>query len=179
MTFFRRNVPLAAVAVLLLGALLHGNASAQDAGGTLKKIADRNEIVLGYRESSIPFSYLDDDQKPIGYSIDLCLRIVDALRTSLNRPDLKVGYTPVTPATRIPLMANGTIDLECGSTSNTVDRQTQVAFAPTTFVTTTRFVVEEGRRLPHLRGPEGQDDRAPRPARRRSASSTRSTRRKE
>jgi glutamate/aspartate transport system substrate-binding protein len=138
---------LRATAVLVVSAVafaLSATGHAQEAAGTLKKISERNEIVIGYRESSIPFSYLDDNQKPIGYSIDICMRIVDALKTELKRPGLQVGFTPVTPATRIPLMANGTIDLECGSTSNTIDRQTQVAFAPTTFVTTTRFVSKKG-----------------------------------
>jgi len=135
--------------ITILGFLLSDLAfstasSAQETSSTLKKVAERNEIVIGYRESSIPFSYLDDNQKPIGYSIDICNKIVDAVRAELKRPNVLVTYTPVTPSTRIPLMANGTIDLECGSTSNTVDRQKQVSFAPTTFVTTTRFVSKKG-----------------------------------
>jgi glutamate/aspartate transport system substrate-binding protein len=119
-------------------------AHADEMVGTLKKIADRNEIVIGHRESSIPFSYLDDNQKPIGYSIDICNRIVDDVKAALKRPNLVVTYSAITPSTRIPLLANGTIDLECGSTSNTIDRQKQVSFAPTTFVTTTRFVSRKG-----------------------------------
>ena len=128
---------VSALCSLLFGGI---NARAQELTGTLKKVADRNEIVIGHRESSIPFSYLDDAQKPIGYSIDICNRVVDAVKAELKRPTLQVTYAAITPSTRIPLMANGTIDLECGSTSNTTDRQTQVGFAPTTFVTTTRFV---------------------------------------
>jgi glutamate/aspartate transport system substrate-binding protein len=127
---------------LLFGIVAIGHAD--EPSGTLKKIEDRNEIVVGHRESSIPFSYLDDSQKPIGYSIDICNRIVDDVKTALKRPNLVVTFAAVTPATRIPLLANGTIDLECGSTSNTIERQKQVAFAPTTFVTTTRFVTKKG-----------------------------------
>jgi glutamate/aspartate transport system substrate-binding protein len=129
--------------LLSSGLVFHAAGHAQESD-TLKKIAERNELVVGYRESSIPFSYLDDNQKPIGYSIDICLRIVDAVKAESKLPSLRTAYTPVTAATRIPLLANGTIDLECGSTSNTVDRQTQVSFAPTTFVTTPRFVSRKG-----------------------------------
>jgi glutamate/aspartate transport system substrate-binding protein len=110
--------------------------------GTLKKVKDSGEIVLGVRESSIPFSYLDDKQKPVGYSIDLCMKVVDAVKEKLQMPDLKVTTTPVTSQTRIPLMANGTIDLECGSTTNSVERQKQVAFSVTPFVTSVRMAVK-------------------------------------
>jgi len=127
-------------ACLSLALCVAGLAHAQELTGTLKKIAERNEIVIGHRDSSIPFSYLDDNQKPVGYSMDICARIVDAVKSELKLTTLQVTYAPVSAATRIPLMANGTIDLECGSTSNTIDRQKQVSFAPTTFVTTTRFV---------------------------------------
>jgi glutamate/aspartate transport system substrate-binding protein len=142
MNRLRCKAVLAFLIVTIAGFSSAGHA--QDAGGTLKKIADRNEITIGTRDSSIPFSYLDDNQQAIGYSIDICNRIVDVVKTELKLPNLKVTYTPITPSTRIPLMANGTIDLECGSTSNTIDRQKQVSFAPTTFVTTTRFVSKKG-----------------------------------
>lgn len=107
---------------------------AEELTGTLKKIKDTGTISIGHRESSIPFSYLDDKQRPVGYAMDLCMKIVDAVKTELNMPDLKVNLQPVTSANRIPLMQNGTIDLECGSTTNSVSRQQQVAFGPTYFV---------------------------------------------
>jgi len=107
---------------------------AQDLTGTLKKIKDTGAITIGHRESSIPFSYLDDKQQPIGYAMDLCLKVVDAVKTELKMPNLKVNLQPVTSSNRIPLLQNGTIDMECGSTTNSVDRQKQVAFGPTYFV---------------------------------------------
>lgn len=97
-------------AVLLFAAL---NASAQELTGTLKKIKESNTISLGVRETSLPFSYLDDKQNVVGYSMDLCARIVDAIKLELNLPNLQVKQTPVISQTRVPLVANGTIDLEC------------------------------------------------------------------
>jgi glutamate/aspartate transport system substrate-binding protein len=113
------------------------------AADTLKKIKDSGTITLGVRESSIPLSYLDDKQQPIGYHIDLCMRIVNAVKTKLALPGLKVQHQTVTSQNRIPLVTNGTVDLECGSTSNNQARQKQVAFAPTTFVTNVRMAVKK------------------------------------
>ncbi len=84
--------------------------------GTLKKVKDSGAITVGHRDASVPFSYYDDKQQPVGYSMDLCARVVDAVKRELKLPNLKVNYQLVTSANRIPLMANGTIDLECGST---------------------------------------------------------------
>lgn len=109
-------------------------AQAQDLTGTLKKIKETGSITIGYRESSIPFSYLDDQQKPIGYAIDLCNKIVDTVKADLKMPGLKVNMQPVTSSNRIPLLQNGTIDLECGSTTNSVQRQQQVSFGPSYFI---------------------------------------------
>ncbi len=121
--------------IFALVALAVGTAvCAQDLTGTLKKIKDTGAITIGHRESSIPFSYLDDKQQPIGYAMDLCLKVVDAVKTELKMPNLKVNLQPVTSSNRIPLLQNGTIDMECGSTTNSVDRQKQVAFGPTYFV---------------------------------------------
>jgi glutamate/aspartate transport system substrate-binding protein len=118
--------------------------SASELGsGVLKKIKDSGSITLGIRESSLPLSYLDDKQQPVGYHIDICNRIVDAVKTRLNLPAIKVTYTPVTSQNRIPLVTNGTVDLECGSTTNNEARQKQVAFAPTTFVTNVRMAVKK------------------------------------
>ena len=108
--------------------------------GTLKKIKDSGSITIGHRESSVPFSYYDDKQKVVGYAMDLCYKIADAVKKELKLSKLEVKLNPVTSATRIPLIANGTVDLECGSTTNNLERQQQVAFTITHFVTANRFV---------------------------------------
>ncbi len=123
-------------------ALLAAPALAQDSG-TLKKVKDNGSITLGIRESSYPLSYLDEKQQPIGYHIDICNRIVDAVKLRLKLPALKVQHQAVTSQNRIPLVANGTVDLECGSTTNNEARQKQVAFAPTTFVTNVRMAAKK------------------------------------
>ncbi len=117
------------------------SAAAQDTG-TLKKLHDTGEIVLGVRDASIPFSYADDSGKSIGYSVDLCMRVVDHLRQTLKMPDLKVRQQLVTSANRVPLIMNGTIDLECGSTVNNLERQKTVAFSLTTFIVNTKFITK-------------------------------------
>jgi len=123
---------------MMLAALIAMPMAAQ-AQGRLDKIKETGQITLGVRESSIPFSYLDDAQKPVGYSIDICHGIVDALKEKLGLEQLQVKQIPVTSSTRIPLVANGTVDISCGSATNNEQRQQQVSFAPTTFVTSTRF----------------------------------------
>ena len=133
--FAKLILPLAAATSLFAVPAL-----AQDLTGTLKKIKDTGTITLGHRESSVPFSYYDDKQQVIGYAMDLCNRIVEAVKRDLKLAKLDVKLNPVTSATRIPLMANGTVDLECGSTTNNLDRQKQVAFTITHFVTANRFV---------------------------------------
>jgi glutamate/aspartate transport system substrate-binding protein len=125
----------------LIALAVAASAAAQD--GTLKKIKDTGTITIGHRDASIPFSYYDDQQKPVGYAVDLCMRIVDAVKKELKMPDLKVNYQLVTSANRIPLMANGTIDLECGSTTNNLERQKQVSFTITHFITANRWVAKK------------------------------------
>jgi glutamate/aspartate transport system substrate-binding protein len=133
----------------LLAALLAcvGVAAVQPAvasdSGTLKKIKETKTLVIGFRESSVPFSYLDNQQKPIGYSMDLCNKVVDSVKAKLKMPDLNVQLQPVTSANRIPLLQNGTVDMECGSTTNSVKRQEQVSFGNTTFVTNVKVVVKK------------------------------------
>jgi glutamate/aspartate transport system substrate-binding protein len=122
------------VAVLVAACLATSAAYAQELTGTLKKIKETGSITVGHRESSIPFSYLDDKQQPIGYAMDLCMKIVDSVKAELKLPNLKVNLQPVTSSNRIPLLQNGTIDLECGSTTNSTVRQEQVAFGPSYFV---------------------------------------------
>ncbi|WP_421999381.1 amino acid ABC transporter substrate-binding protein [Roseovarius mucosus] len=132
--------------VLAVAALTTGLAPtalwAQDLTGTLAKINDSGEIVIGHRESSVPFSYLNDQQQPEGYSIDLCMKVVEEVEKTLGK-DIEVRYVPVNPKTRIALMANGTIDLECGSTTNNLTRQQQVEYLPVTFVTGTKILTRK------------------------------------
>ena len=123
--------------------------------GTLKKIKDSGAITIGHRDASLPFSYYDDKQQPIGYAMDLCAKIVDAVKAELKMPNIKTNYQLVTSANRIPLMANGTIDLECGSTTNNVARQEQVWFTMTHFVTANRWVSKKSsnvKKLADLKG---------------------------
>jgi len=141
-------------AILTVG-LLSSPASAQESG-TLKKIKDTGMITLGVRDSSIPFSYLDDKQSYQGYSIDLCMKVVTAVQKHLGLGSLNVRMNPVTSATRIPLMANGTIDLECGSTTNNLERQKQVAFAPTTFVTANRLLAKKASAIKSIEDMKGK-----------------------
>jgi glutamate/aspartate transport system substrate-binding protein len=136
---------LAAVAALAV--LASAPAAAQELTGTLKKIKDSGTITIGHRETSIPFSYLDEKQQPIGYSMDICAAVVEEVKKELGVAQLTVKYNPVTPQTRIPLMANGTIDLECGSTTNTLTRQKQVGFAPVTFITGTKLLVKKSAKI--------------------------------
>jgi glutamate/aspartate transport system substrate-binding protein len=134
-----RRVPGAAAALMLL-LLCSANAAAQDKGAqadridTLKRIRETGAITLGVRETSVPFSFVDAQKQPQGYTVDLCLRVVEAVKSELKLPRLEVKYLPVSSANRIPSLVDGKIDLECGSTTNTRDRQKQVAFAYTTFV---------------------------------------------
>ncbi|MGC2042735.1 MAG: transporter substrate-binding domain-containing protein, partial [Pseudolabrys sp.] len=125
--------------------LLAGTAAAQE--GTLKKIKDTGAITIGHRESSVPFSYYDDKQQVVGYAMDLCNKIVDAVKKDLKLAKLDVKLQPVTSATRIPLLANGTTDLECGSTTNNAERQKQISYTITHFVTANRFVSKKSAKL--------------------------------
>jgi glutamate/aspartate transport system substrate-binding protein len=131
---------LGMIGFALAAAFCAGQANAEDLTGTLKKVKETGAITIGYRDSSIPFSYLDDNQKPIGFAIDICLRVVEAVKKELKLDKLNVEFNPVTSSARIPLLANGTIDLECGSTTNNAERQKQVAFTNTHFLTATHFV---------------------------------------
>src|ERR1700732_4670356 len=122
-------------------------ANAEELTGTLKNIKETGAITLGYRDSSIPFSYLDDNQKPVGYAMDICYKIVDAVKKELKLDKLEGKLNPVTSATRFPLMASGTIDVECGSTTNNAERQKQVSFTNTHFLTASRFVSKKASKI--------------------------------
>jgi glutamate/aspartate transport system substrate-binding protein len=135
------------IACTLAIACCAGQARSEELTGTLKNIKETGAITLGYRESSIPFSYLDDSQKPVGYAMDICYKIVEAVKKELKLDKLEVKLNPVSSSARIPLMANGTIDLECGSTTNNTDRLKQVAFTNTHFLTATRFVSKKSSKL--------------------------------
>ena len=144
------------IAVLIGAGVMVGAVQAEELTGTLKKIKDTGSITLGVRDSSIPFSYLDDKQSYQGYSIDLCMKAVTAIQKQLGLTALNVKMNPVTSATRIPLMANGTVDLECGSTTNNLERQKQVAFAPTTFVTANRLLSKKASNITALADMKGK-----------------------
>lgn len=129
--------------------------AADDLTGTLKKIKDAGSISVGHRESSIPFSYYDDKNEVVGYSQDLVMMVVDAVKKKLNMPNLQIKMIPVTSQNRIPLIQNGTIDVESGSTTNNLERQQQVAFSDTMFIIGTRLLVKKDsgiKDFPDLKG---------------------------
>ncbi len=132
------------LAVAVAATLMSSPVFAAELTGTLKKIKDSGTITLGHRDSSIPFSYYGDTSKqPVGYSHDLQLKVVEELKKELEMPDLKVRYNLVTSQTRIPLVQNGTVDLECGSTTNNVERQRQVDFSVGIFEVGTRLLTKK------------------------------------
>ena len=134
----RRHLPAAlALALLVCG---QAAARAEDLTGTLAKVKELGYITIGHREASVPFSYLDDKRQPVGFAMDICAHIVDAVKRELKLDKLEVRYQLVTASTRIPLLANGTIDLECGNTTNNAERQQQVAYTNTHFLTASRFM---------------------------------------
>ncbi|KRR19539.1 ABC transporter [Bradyrhizobium lablabi] len=135
------------IGCLLAGALCATPAMAQELTGTLKNVKETGAITLGFRDSSIPFSYLDDNQKPVGYAMDICYKIVDAVKKELKLDKLEVKLNPVTSSTRIPLLANGTIDLECGSTTNNAERQKQISYTNTHFLTASRYVTKKASKI--------------------------------
>jgi glutamate/aspartate transport system substrate-binding protein len=144
------------VGLALAAACCAGQAHAQELTGTLKNIKETGAITLGFRDSSIPFSYLDDNQKPVGFAMDICYKIVDAVKKELKLNKLEVKLNPVTSSTRIPLMANGTVDLECGSTTNNAERQKQVWFTNTHFLTASRFVSKKSSKINSIDGLKGK-----------------------
>ena len=140
---------------VVCAAFVAAPALAQDSP-TLKKIKDSGTITIGHRDSSIPFSYYDDKQQVVGYALDICMKVVDAIKAELKMPNLQVKLNPVTSATRIPLIANGTIDLECGSTTNNLDRQKQVGFTNTYFLTANRYVAKKSSNIKSLADLKGK-----------------------
>ena len=126
----------------IAAAVIASPAMAEELTGTLKKIKESGTITLGHRDSSIPFSYLAGKPEPVGYSHDIQLAVVDALKKQLGT-DIKVRYNLVTSQTRIPLVQNGTVDLECGSTTNNIERQRQVDFSVGIFEVGTRLLTKK------------------------------------
>jgi glutamate/aspartate transport system substrate-binding protein len=154
-----------AIAVVLLAALgvaVMTAARAQDAvgverlAGTLQKIRTGGTVTIGFRDASVPFSYLGPGRRPIGYSIDLCLAIVDEIKAELGSDSIQVKYLPVNPQTRIPMVVDGAIDLECGSTTNNLERQKQVAFSPIFFVSGTKLMVRRASKFRSYRDLKGR-----------------------
>ena len=146
-------IGIIATTCLLVGA--SAPARTQSLEGTLRKAKETGAFTIGHRDSSIPLSYLDDKLLPVGFSIDLCKHVVDAVKAKLEMPNLQVKYNPVTSATRIPLVANGTVDIECGSTANMTSRQQQVGFSYTFFVPQFKWIVRANGTVQtedHLRG---------------------------
>jgi glutamate/aspartate transport system substrate-binding protein len=150
----RKCLPTLAVAALSL-AMLDIRAG-QAASQTLDKIKELGKVTFGYREASIPFAYLGTDQKPTGLSLDLCSAIADKFRSELHQPGLQTDYVAVNASNRIPLLQNGTIDIECGSTTNTAERQKQVSFSIATYVASPRWLVSASSPVAELNGLDGQ-----------------------
>jgi glutamate/aspartate transport system substrate-binding protein len=142
--------------LVLCVATVATHAIAQDSSSTLGKIRENGAIVLGVRDASIPFSFLDDQQAAVGYSVDLCNRVAEAVKRELKLPNLEVRKQVVTSSNRIPLIANGTIDLECGSTVNNIERQRLVAFSVTTFVVNTKFIAKKASAIRNVQDLKGK-----------------------
>ncbi|HSU05404.1 MAG TPA: amino acid ABC transporter substrate-binding protein [Acetobacteraceae bacterium] len=134
---------LALAAGIALGCVVAGTASADDLYGTLKKIRDSGTITIGRSENSVPFSYTGSDGNPVGYSIELCSHIVDAVKQELKLDKLQVRYVTIMGTTLIPLLVNGTIDMACSTTTHTLARQRQVDFLPTMYITGNQLLVRK------------------------------------
>lgn len=138
------------VVLLSVAALCAGAATLAHAGPTLDKIKQSGKIVIAHRESSVPLSYLDANKKPVGYAVDLCLRLADAVKQKLGMKSLEVSYLMVTGATRIPAIESGTADLECGSTTNNAERRQKVAFTVPHYITGARYLVRADSKVSEL-----------------------------
>ena len=150
--FKKLTIAAAALAALATAA----PAAAQDDSYVLKRIKERGVVTLGHREASVPFSYIGSDGKPIGYHVDVCHAFVEQIKAALEMPDLEIKYVPVTAQTRIPLIANGTIDMECGSTTNNLTRSKQVDYLAVTFITGTKLGHKKGSGIAEIEDMEGK-----------------------
>lgn len=140
---------------VLAGTMALASQALAQESATLRKIKETGIISIGFRDASIPFSYLDKQQRPIGYSIDLCNRVVDAIKNKLKLPGLEVMLRPVTSANRTAFLVNDIIDLECGSTTNNIERQKDVAYSVTTFVASGSLVAKKSSALQSLQELKG------------------------
>ena len=146
----RRSAPLA------IGITLTCLTTAASAGATLDHIRATGKIVLGHRESSVPFSYLDGDKRPVGYALDLCLKLADAVKKKLDMKALAVEYVMVTPSNRIAMVEEGKVDMECGSTTNNAERRNKVAFTVPHYITGARYMVRADETATDIVGLEGK-----------------------
>jgi len=151
---FVGGIALGLFLVVCAGAQESANVGALS--GTLKKVKDTGAIIFGYRESSLPFSYLNKRRQPIGYSIDICREIVEEVSTELDGMDIKIVFAPVTPANRLQKVASGEIDLECGSTTGNLQRRKEVAFSPIFFVSGTKLMVPKASTIASYRDLSGK-----------------------
>lgn len=131
-------------------------AHAQATDAILDRIKQKKQISIGYREASIPFSFLNDERKPVGYALDICMRLADAVKQKLDMPELAINLVAVNPQNRIALVANGTVDIECGSTVNTISRQSQADFSAAHFISATRLLVKTGSGIKEVEDLDGK-----------------------
>ena len=152
-----KKITITTAATVLISVMFMTTTMAAGAGGSyvLKRIQDRGTINMGHREASVPFAYIKDGS-PIGYSIDLCDLFVEKIKATLKMPTLKVKHVPVTSQTRLALIANGTIDMECGSTTNNLTRQKQVDYLPVTFITGTKLGSMKGSGITEIEDLDGK-----------------------
>ncbi|MEE8196799.1 MAG: amino acid ABC transporter substrate-binding protein, partial [Acidiferrobacterales bacterium] len=146
---------IATVVAALFAVMTATTASAQEGSFVLKRIMERGVINMGHREASVPFAYIKDG-KPQGYSIDLCNKFIEKIKATLKMPSLKVKHVPVTSQTWLALIANGTIDMECGSTTNNLTRQKQVDYLPVTFITGTKLASKKGSGITEIEDMQGK-----------------------
>ena len=162
MTSWIAKAALPALAAYLLAggiapaALAQESAGATQLTGTLKKIKTTKTITIGYRDASVPFSYLNAARQPVGYSIDICMEIAEDVRGELGDDTIQVKYVAINTQTRIPRVVDDTVDLECGQTTNNTERQKQVAFSPIIFVSGTKLLVKRSSKLKSYRDLKGR-----------------------
>ncbi len=150
-----KKFTIATVVAALFAVMTATTASAQEGSFVLKRIMERGVINMGHREASVPFAYIKDG-KPQGYSIDLCNKFIEKIKATLKMPSLKVKHVAVTSQTRLALIANGTIDMECGSTTNNLTRQKQVDYLPVTFITGTKLASKKGSGITEIEDMNGK-----------------------
>ena len=142
--------------LVAMAAVVSATTMQAHAGGVLDRIRSTGKITIGHRESSVPFSYFDAQKKPVGYAVDICLRLADAVRRKMELKVLATEYLMVTPSNRIAMVAEGKADLECGSTTNNAERRKTVAFTVPHYITGARYLVRADSRIEELTQFEGR-----------------------